>query len=71
MISLQNVEEAKVNLEGVAYKTPLMKSLNLSDKYGANILLKREDLQLVRYYKLRGAYNKMYHLSDEQKSKYG
>ena len=68
MISLQNVEEAKVNLEGVAYTTPLMKSLNLSDKYEAQILLKREDLQLVRSYKLRGAYNKMYHLSDEQKS---
>ncbi len=68
MISLQNVEEAKVNLEGVAYKTPLMKSLNLSDKYEAKILLKREDLQLVRSYKLRGAYNKMYHLSDEQKA---
>ena len=68
MISLQNVEEAKVNLEGVAYITPLMKSLNLSDKYEAQILLKREDLQLVRSYKLRGAYNKMYHLSDEQKS---
>ncbi len=68
MISLQNVEEAKVKLEGVAYKTPLMKSLNLSDKYEAKILLKREDLQLVRSYKLRGAYNKMYHLSDEQKA---
>ena len=68
MISLKNVEEAKVNLEGVAYTTPLMKSLNLSDKYEAQILLKREDLQLVRSYKLRGAYNKMYHLSDEQKS---
>ena len=68
MISLQNVEEAKVNLEGVAYTTPLMKSLNLSDKYETQILLKREDLQLVRSYKLRGAYNKMYHLSDEQKA---
>ena len=68
MISLQNVQEAKVKLDGVAYKTPLMKSLNLSDKYEANILLKREDLQLVRSYKLRGAYNKMYHLSDEQKA---
>lgn len=68
MISLQNVEEAKGKLEGVAYVTPLMKSLNLSDKYEANIVLKREDLQLVRSYKLRGAYNKMYHLSDEQKA---
>ena len=55
MISLQNFQEAKVKLDGVAFKTPLMKSLNLSDKYEANILLKREDLQLVRSYKLLGA----------------
>jgi len=68
MISLKDVEEAKIKLEGIAYKTPLMKSLNLSDKYDAQILLKREDLQLVRSYKLRGAYNKMYHLTDEQKA---
>jgi len=67
MISLQHVQEAKSKLEGVAYKTPLMKSLNLSDRFAATILLKREDLQLVRSYKLRGAYNKMCNLSEEQK----
>lgn len=67
MITLQNVQEAKSKLEGVAYKTPLMKSLNLSDRFASNILLKREDLQLVRSYKLRGAYNKMCNLAEEQK----
>jgi threonine dehydratase len=67
MITLQHVQEAKSKLEGVAYKTPLMKSLNLSDRFASNILLKREDLQLVRSYKLRGAYNKMCNLSQEQK----
>ena len=67
MITLQHVQEAKSKLEGVAYKTPLMKSLNLSDRFAATILLKREDLQLVRSYKLRGAYNKMCNLSEEQK----
>ena len=67
MITLQHVQEAKSKLEGVAYKTPLMKSLNLSDRFAASILLKREDLQLVRSYKLRGAYNKMCNLSEEQK----
>jgi len=67
MITLQNVQEAKSKLEGVAYKTPLMKSLNLSDRFASNILLKREDLQVVRSYKLRGAYNKMCNLSEEQK----
>ena len=67
MVTLQNVQEAKSKLEGVAYKTPLMKSLNLSDRFASNILLKREDLQLVRSYKLRGAYNKMCNLAEEQK----
>ena len=67
MISLQHVQEAKSKLEGVAYKTPLMKSLNLSDRFAATILLKREDLQLVRSYKLRGAYNKIWNLSEDQK----
>ena len=67
MITLQHVEEAKSKLEGVAYKTPLMKSLNLSDRFASKIMLKREDLQVVRSYKLRGAYNKMCNLSEEQK----
>lgn len=67
MITLQHVQEAKSKLEGVAYKTPLMKSLNLSDRFASKILLKREDLQVVRSYKLRGAYNKMCNLSEEQK----
>jgi threonine dehydratase len=67
MVTLQHVQEAKSKLEGVAYKTPLMKSLNLSDRFASKILLKREDLQLVRSYKLRGAYNKMCNLSEEQK----
>jgi threonine dehydratase len=41
-------------------------NLNLSRKYQANIYLKREDLQVVRSYKIRGAYNKMSSLSPEQ-----
>ena len=40
MVTLQHVQEAKSKLEGVAYKTPLMKSLNLSDRFASNILLK-------------------------------
>lgn len=45
--------------------TPLMHNLNFSEQYGANIFLKREDLQIVRSYKIRGAYNKMASLSAE------
>ncbi|HEX8326689.1 MAG TPA: threonine ammonia-lyase IlvA [Hymenobacter sp.] len=58
-VTLKNVERAARNLKGVIYKTPLMQNLGLSRTYGATVLLKREDLQVVRSYKIRGAYHKM------------
>lgn len=57
-------------LKGIAMVTPFQENLNLSSKFGANIFLKREDLQIVRSYKIRGAYNKIASLSKEQ-LKYG
>lgn len=65
-ISLENIYRAKVRLRGVADHTPLKQNLRLSEKYDCNILLKREDLQVVRSYKIRGAYNKMSSLSKEE-----
>ncbi len=53
-------------LKKVVIKTPLQLNLNLSKKYGCNIYLKREDMQVVRSYKLRGAYNMMSSLPAEQ-----
>jgi threonine dehydratase len=53
-------------LSQVVYKTPLVLNNNLSRKYQCAIYLKREDLQVVRSYKLRGAYNMMSNLSQEQ-----
>jgi threonine dehydratase len=47
-------------------RTPLVFNHNLSRKYGCNVYLKREDLQIVRSYKLRGAYNMMSSLPPEQ-----
>lgn len=63
---LQDINRAKINLKDVITQTPLQKNLNLSDEFKANILLKREDLQVVRSYKLRGAYNKIAHLTPEE-----
>lgn len=63
--SLDHIYVAAKRLQGVATHTPLQENLNLSDRYGANIFLKREDLQVVRSYKIRGAYNKMASLSVE------
>lgn len=48
-------------------ETPLTTATNLSEKVGATVLLKREDLQPVFSFKIRGAYNKMAHLSEEER----
>ena len=69
MSDLQQIQAARENLRGIVLHTPLTKIDSLSEKYGANIFLKREDLQPVRSYKLRGAYNKMASLSQEEKER--
>ena len=61
--------EAALRLKEVVNRTPLQFNHNLSRKYKCNIYLKREDLQVVRSYKLRGAYNMMSSLPKEQLEK--
>ena len=65
--SLENVKAAAKKLKGVAYKTPLQINSTFSKEFKANIFFKREDLQVVRSYKIRGAYNKMSSLTLEEK----
>ncbi|WP_321375602.1 threonine ammonia-lyase [uncultured Draconibacterium sp.] len=66
---LQDIIKAKHNLSEIVLQTPLQKNLNLSEEYQANVYLKREDLQIVRSYKIRGAYNKIAQLSDAERKK--
>ena len=66
---LNQVYEARERIKGVAIHTPLMKNENLSAEFSAQVFLKREDLQPVRSYKLRGAYNKIVSLTEEEKLK--
>ncbi|CAL2094012.1 threonine ammonia-lyase [Tenacibaculum sp. 190524A05c] len=66
---LKAIKEAAVTLKNVAAVTPLQQNFNLSNKYKANILLKREDLQQVRSYKIRGAFNKISSLSSQELEK--
>jgi threonine dehydratase len=68
-ISLQQIDEADLRLKEVIVRTPLQLSKRLSQQYGANIYLKREDMQEVRSYKIRGAYNKMASLSSDEKKR--
>ncbi len=64
-ISLKDIQNAAGYVKEVASLTPLLSNYNYSELYNANILMKREDLQSVRSYKIRGAYNKMRSLSPE------
>lgn len=61
-----DVEGAAAMLKGVAVVTPLQLNSTWSERLDCNIFLKREDLQIVRSYKIRGAYNKMASLSTDQ-----
>ena len=64
--SLQGVEMAAKRLKGLARVTPLEFNKRLSKIISASIFLKREDLQQVRSFKIRGAYNKISSLNKEE-----
>src|SRR5690606_8980596 len=66
---IADIYEAAKTIAQVAEETPLQQSIRYSKAYGANILLKREDLHRVRSYKIRGAYNKISSLSKAQLEK--
>ncbi len=57
-------EILRARVYDVARETPLEPARRLSDRLGCNVLLKREDAQQVFSFKLRGAYNKIYHLDE-------
>ena len=56
----------KLSQNMIAFKTPLQKNTRLSEKYSADIFIKREDLQQVRSFKIRGAYAKLMTLNSPQ-----
>src|SRR5450631_2615114 len=64
-----DVHAAAERLKKVVVRTPLVLNQNLSRRYQCNVYLKREDLQVVRSYKIRGAYNMMSSLSEEIQKK--
>jgi threonine dehydratase len=66
--SVEDIEAAADCINGVVEHTPLAFNSNLSKAYGATISIKREDLQVVRSYKIRGAYNKIAGLNGEQQA---
>src|SRR5690606_4353567 len=63
-----NPVAALQKLQSVIHRTPLQLNKRLSEKYEASIYLKREDMQVVRSYKLRGAYNKICSLNEAERN---
>ena len=63
--TVEAIEKASGVLEEILTPTPFQKNNNLSDIYDAEVYLKREDLQMVRSYKIRGAYNKIRSIDPE------
>ncbi len=66
-IPLADVLNAHRVLQEVIVPTPLQPNRELSAQYGCNVYLKREDLQVVRSFKIRGAYNLISSLSEEER----
>jgi threonine dehydratase len=64
-VKLGDIVMAQHLLKEVVVRTPLQHSRVLSERYGCTVLLKREDLQVVRSFKIRGAYHVMRTLPQE------
>ena len=58
-ISLNEIKKASQTLESVVVESPFQKIESYSQNYNSNIFFKREDLQKVRSFKIRGAFNKI------------
>lgn len=69
IVSTQDIDEAFLRLKDIVKETPLQLDHYLSQKYDCKVYLKREDLQWVRSFKLRGAYNAISVLSEEAKNR--
>ena len=66
---VKDIKEAAITIQDVAMVTPLMNSVRYSKAYGCNVFLKREDLQRVRSYKIRGAFNKISSLTAKERER--
>ncbi len=65
--TLRAIEDAGIRLKNVAIQTRLERHPGLSGEFEARVLLKREDLQIARSYKIRGAYNRISMCSEEER----
>lgn len=68
-VQLSDIQDARRLLDGIINKTPVVADSRLSKETGANVFLKAESMQKSGSFKIRGAYNTISRLSDEEKSR--
>lgn len=68
-MTLQEIEEARQRLTGIAFRTPLSQSSTFSQMTGAHVYLKCENLQRTGSFKIRGAYNRLAQLAPAERRK--
>ena len=69
MISFTDIELAYTIVKGVVHKTPLLTSRSMNEKCCNEVFLKAENLQRVGSFKIRGAYNKITSLTQDEKDR--
>lgn len=68
-LNLERIKQAQENIKGVSRKTPMFHTSTFSNICGCNLYLKCENKQKTGAFKLRGAYNKLVNLTEEEKKK--
>ena len=68
-LTLEMIKEARETIKDIVKETPLLESVQMSTKTGANVYLKCENLQKTGSFKIRGACNKIANLTQEEKDK--
>ncbi|MDH5795357.1 MAG: pyridoxal-phosphate dependent enzyme [Candidatus Bathyarchaeota archaeon] len=69
MVNLQDIKDARKSIRGLVKRTPLTRSRFLSGLCGGEVYLKLENQQVTNSFKIRGALNKMLHLSVEERER--
>jgi threonine dehydratase len=68
-VTLDDIDDAALRLDGVAIRTPLLESPALDARVGGRVLIKAETFQRVGAFKFRGAYNRLSRLTDDERER--
>ena len=65
-ISTEDVRNAAESIKGIAVVTPLLENQTVNELLGGRLFVKAENLQLTGAFKIRGAYNRLFYMSEKE-----